>query len=776
MMPTQFSARVLARSVVLVCALGFTVLAYGDDAAAPDAKTPPAAPDAKPAPDQTTTAPAATPAASQPAAPEQAVLAEPADAPLIKLVDDFWHYGKIARYDLANEAGKRILALGASPADVLAAFQSVTRDRGDDINSWLLRWEEVDAVKDVSGKLLGVIKQGRDSHRMDVAFIKEQIERLSVNERGYLNGLENLRQSGEIAVPFMVDYLKDSSKAQYHAAIRQAMTDMGRSVLNPLVACTEMKNDPGTLISLIDVMANIGYGDEVPYLAKLAGGQDVAPAVKAAATRALQRMGKGDVATLDTAALFAELGDKYYYGTASIAYDVKNPVAYVWFYSDANGLYKQEVTPAAWGDIMAMRAAEYSLKSNASKPDAVNLWLAADYKREVDLGSAGVDPINKGQPSAAFYGTQAGVSYLNAVVDRAMRDHNAAVALKAIQSLALVAGQANLYNNDVKPLVAALSYPDRQVRFEAALAAATALPQKPFNGQEQVVTVLAEALAQNGSAQAVVLAGTQDAYNKLVAQLKAAGYSAVGGTTPEQAINNSQQAPAIDVIVIDTTSGIDQAMAQRMLTAASANPRLSQLARVFIGASEQANAFSPLAIGNPLVTVTTASEGAQLGPVLQKARNRSGALPLDNDTALAYALRSARAMGKLAISRGQVLNLSDAQPALLAALGDSRPQLAQAAAEVLGLLDSPASQPALLAQSAEDKTSEELKVAFLHAGRTNAVFFGSKLSGEQVESLRKIADTATNPLVKNAAAEFLGALNLPSDQAKTLIVKQSKLN
>jgi len=113
---------------------------------------------------------------------------------------------------------------------------------------------------------------------------------------------------------------------------------------------------------------------------------------------------------------------------------------------------------------------------------------------------------------------------------------------------------------------------------------------------------------------------------------------------------------------------------------------------------------------------------------------------------------------------------------LLAALGDSRPQLAQAAAEVLGLLDSPAPQPALLAQAADDKTADELKVAFLHAGRTNAVFFGSRLSGDQVESLRKIADTAANPLVKNAAAEFLGALNLPSDQAKTLIVKQAKVN
>jgi len=124
MMSTHSSVRVLARSVVLVCALGFAGLAWGDDAVT-DAKTPPAAPAATLAPaDQS--APASQPAATQPAAPEQPVLIEPADAPLIKLVDDFWHYGKIARYDLANEAGKRILSSGSAPADGCCAGKKST--------------------------------------------------------------------------------------------------------------------------------------------------------------------------------------------------------------------------------------------------------------------------------------------------------------------------------------------------------------------------------------------------------------------------------------------------------------------------------------------------------------------------------------------------------------------------------------------------------------------------------------------------------------------------
>jgi hypothetical protein len=34
---------------------------------------------------------------------------------------------------------------------------------------------------------------------------------------------------------------------------------------------------------------------------------------------------------------------------------------------------------------------------------------------------------------------------------------------------------------------------------------------------------------------------------------------------------------------------------------------------------------------------------------------------------------------------------------------------------------------------------------------------------------------ATNQDVKNGAGEFRGALNLPADQAKTLVVKQSRV-
>ena len=61
----------------------------------------------------------------------------------------------------------------------------------------------------------------------------------------------------------------------------------------------------------------------------------------------------------------------------------------------------------------------------------------------------------------------------------------------------------------------------------------------------------------------------------------------------------------------------------------------------------------------------------------------------------------------LAISRGQVLDLIAAQPAVLAALDDARPEIAKAASGVLAVLGSRESQTALATKAIDEKTAEE---------------------------------------------------------------------
>jgi hypothetical protein len=125
---------------------------------------------------------------------------------------------------------------------VLLAFEQTAADRKDNLDEWILRFQQVDATRQTTEQIINVLNKGRYTRRSDPNFIMQNIERLTTSSRGYQNGIAQLRDSGELAVPFMVQYLRDSTKTQYHAAIRRALRDLGRYSLNPLVAATDMKD------------------------------------------------------------------------------------------------------------------------------------------------------------------------------------------------------------------------------------------------------------------------------------------------------------------------------------------------------------------------------------------------------------------------------------------------------------------------------------------------------------------------------------------------------
>src|SRR5258708_1042819 len=121
--------------VALACSLSFPLL-YGSTAHPPPQPIqlaqppPPPPPDAPPPPPRPPPAPAPAPEAA-PAAPAAPPTTEPAAAvpevgvneTLLQKVDDFWHYGEIARYDLQAAIGTKIIAEGsANPEELLKIF------------------------------------------------------------------------------------------------------------------------------------------------------------------------------------------------------------------------------------------------------------------------------------------------------------------------------------------------------------------------------------------------------------------------------------------------------------------------------------------------------------------------------------------------------------------------------------------------------------------------------------------------------------------------------
>ena len=102
-------------------------------------------------------------------------------------------------------------------------------------------------------------------------------------------------------------------------------------------------------------------------------------------------------------------------------------------------------------------------------------------------------------------------------------------------------------------------------------------------------------------------------------------------------------------------------------------------------------------------------------------------------------------MAKLAISRGQVLDLSAAQPALLNALNDPRPEIVKLSGNVLGLLPSKDAQAGLLSVASGEKTADDVKISLYKSLSTNAKFFGNMLDAPQIATLAKIVVGCDEP-------------------------------
>lgn len=716
--------------------------------------------------------------------PPVAVHAQDATAPaaasnvpaeLATAVENYWHYGKIARYDLQNAEGKKIIDSGAEPGIVLEAFEKTAANRGDDLNNWVLRWQGIKDAAETATTIHQTLQKGRYGRRADQNYVESQIKRLGNGERAYILAVGQLRESGELAVPLMVSYLQNPAQQALHGPVRRALRDLGRNAINPLVAATEIKKDVPTLLTVISVLSDIGYDVPAPYLARLVESSESSESVKNAARSALGRLGFSTGTTAADA--FYDLADRVYYGKSALSVDAQAPAAYVWYWSDEKGLTKKDVAPAIFGPIMSMRAAEYSLKLGQSRGDALSLWLAANYKREAALPEGQTDATRiENNPSAHFYGVSAGAQHLYVTLDRARKDGDATVAVRAIRSLREIVGAANLPIEAAEPLVASLRFPDRLVRYEAAFALAAANPAQGYAGSERVVPLLAEAVAQTGTPSVVVLAargaegeGAVD-LNKTLEGLKGAGVTAVGGATAQEAVNAANTLPSVDAVI--ASDALPQSELDTLTALLTASPRLERTPRVYIVKSG-ASPYAAQAATDALVSTTQNVDAAALKTSVEAARKKSGSLPLDDKLATEYALKAADLLQWLA-GRTQAYDLLIAESTLQAALNDARPEIVKAAGNVLATLDSANVQPSLLSTAGGEKAADDVKVSLYKSLAKHAKQFGDRLNNEQHATLDKAVEEGNNLDVRSAAAEVRGALNLPADQAKALIIKQSR--
>ncbi len=567
--------------------------------------------------------------------------------------NDFLHYTKIGRFDLAKGYAQAVLDSNPDPVKLLEL--SKDNPQGYAI---LLRVKEISPdpeLADLGSQILDIIEQGSFVQRADPRVIVTEIRRLSSTERGWFTAVKRLRNAGEYAIPFMLDAMADETRDAEFPYIVRALPQIGRDAIRPLVAALQGEN-VALKAQIITALGKIGYPQSQAYLKYLLENDESAD-LRELAMESLSQIDPGTL-KIPAAQLFFELGEKYYYHAQSLTPAEDADFANVWFFdSDRQRLVREEVDKSYFNELMAMRCCEWALKADAGFGPAIGLWLAAFFKAE----AAGIEQMPQyfgdRHADALVYATTAGVEYLHQALARAVKDKNPYVALGAIEALATTAGEKSLLYRigPAQPLLQALSFNNIKVRYSAAIAVASAGPKEPFAESKLVVANLAEALGQNSQ-------------------------------------------PAAD------DAGL-----------------------------------------------------------------------WNEQVADSYALRAAEVMLKLAQTRNPVINLSAAQDTLVKAVSDERPEIQVLAGQILAHLDSPGAQRAIAGMALNNNNAVDVRISAFDSLANSAKLNANMLVEPIVDSIYTlISSDDTTPELRSAAAAAYGALNLPSQKVKDLILDQAK--
>jgi len=680
---------------------------------------------------------------------------------------DFIHYIRLARADAAESFGRAIVAANPDPATLYRLAMKT-----DPAGETLARGRNIKRLVPVIDQIKAIIDRGALEVRRNPAEIRRWIEMLAEGPRAFMIARGNLIRSGEYAVPQMIAKLADRETSDLlRERITVVLPRLGKEAVRPLVEVLLGSPDANVQEVAARTLGKIGYPHAAPHLQEFVQRKGVVAPVRDAARGALADCAGKRALKKPAAELFYDVAEKYYRGDESILPDARYDTANVWFWKDELGVTFRAVPREIFNDVYAKRLARRALAHDESFYPAVVLWLAAAVRAETSMPEGASNPFQPAdEPGADFYLRAAPAKYVQMVLSRALADGDVAVAVRAIEALRETVGAENLIRKidelgGAQPLVAALTYPSRLVRYRAAEALAKARPTKRFTGSHLVVPVLIEALRQTGTPTAVLADPDQDRHNRVKDLLRAAGYRVEDDVALGPALARAREGGGVDLFVLAsniTAPGLAEAMRQIRSEAV-----LGRVPVVVAAAGGDVLTARDLAKGDPAMIVVADDEldAAKLAEVLKPYRDAA----LSPEDAAAWAIRAAGCIELLAGTNNPVYDLTEAVKALAAALTDPRDPVRIAAAGALGKVRSTEAQRALVAPSVDGAPPKEVRLAALAALAESVRLYGNELTEKQIDAIITVVTSKGDLDIRRAGAQALGALSLPSEKIKQLI-------
>jgi hypothetical protein len=680
-----------------------------------------------------------------------------------EMLQNFNHFTRIDRADLAAGAAKQLLTSGITPVEFVELVESVEGE--DRFLSTVSRAMRMGEIEPTAAALLKLYDRGRMERVRDPREITRNIGLLTGVQRARVLGRERLIAAGEYALPQLLGAFLQRNDVALQQAAQSVLVAMGPQAVVPLATALPHL-DPASQELVADVLGLIRYRTAAPFLFDVML-TTKSPNVRAACERAIGRIGGNG--SVDIAELYQDLGEGYYARKAELISFPGEEYQLLWSYTAATGLIMTAIRSEVYCEAMAMRMAERSLQLRPQpNANAVSLWLAANFSREIRTPQGYENPVyGRDRRDAMYYAVAAGAGPSQAVLGRALDGRDTPLARRAIAAIEQTAGTRGLWaaDGDRRPLLDALRYPNRRVQYEAALALGRAQPSEPFMGSERVVPLLASAIRDSRAQYAVVVSGNRELADWTRQVLERAGYRVLPvGTRLDDVAAAIAEVPGVDLIV----SHLSPEATVSLVNEARSVPKLGATPILAVTAAQGAIDLSRRFDRDATIAVRPLGlNEQQLTAAAEELVEVAVGGRITEDEARQYSVRSLGVLRDLAVSANQVLEVGDAALSLMASLGETSGDERMRIAEVLSRVGQKRVQVALMDAAMAASGAE--RVALLGKVAESAKRYGNLLEARQVSRLMDLA--AKGPDAEaTAAAALVGSLNLPNNNLVPLIL------
>lgn len=697
-------------------------------------------------------------------------------APVGKQWQEMLHYISVARPELAKSFADAILAdPDATPKQLyLLSTEYVETLR------LLEKAQNNDELKDIATQLLAAIEEGYKAWRSDPEQVAGAIEMLGGTLEGYRLASERLKESGEYAVPMLIQRLMaEGTSEKLRTRIVTVLPVLGKQAVRPY--CEALKAEDLRIVQWVaNALAAIEYPHALPALRQALQRPDVEPTseVAQALTAAMIACGGGNTNVLQRSAaeLWFELGNKYYYRAESLQPDSRYPnePGLVWFWKEGLGVEARPVPREIFNDVYAMRCARMTLQNDPSFHAAVPLWIASALRRQIELPDGETDPLWPADAQQSdYYALATSPQYLQVVLQRALMDNDVPLAKRVIETLGKTTGAESLLETlpgGAQPLVATMSYPDRSLRFLAAETLALAKPNAKFLGSQMVLDQLSLALRQTGQKYALIIVKDEELRGRVMDAARAADFEVVVATHADEALPAAQKVIGLDVIFIGPD--IDPVTA--------VNPFRREMVYAYVPAivNRSGDAARQMAATDERMTVldpAVADEETMID-AFGKALASSAGQPMTDEQANAWAVRAAMAIETIATCPSAAYDVATTVDALVQATQATNPDLQIAASNALAAINTDAAQQALATLALNAGADEQVRIAAFKAATASVREFGKQVTDAQAQEIVTVVTGEGSQDLLDAAAQLLGALNLPSQESTRLILQTDTLD